>query len=490
MATLGLRGKEYNMSWFSNDPIEKSPSETPTSKGFFESDPIEQDSSQSQGEVIKAYPPALERGDKDNGEGGLISKVQSALSSLGLYSGDNDGVVGNKTIAGVQDYQAQAGFDRTGVIDEGTLDGILRTPASDRIDSINIPSALGSAPTPDSAPVADTTPAAAPVVDTSIDDAVAEALGESEALPEEQGPDFYPSNEGSIKTYARDMFPDNPQAAAALAATIQFEGMKYASEQIGAPGDSLRYRLKGVLTNAKSTPSLKRNDQAIAAILGLPKQKDSDGNILYLQRPSKDVKMSAQEALNAKGFNVGEVDGLIGKNTKAKIKLYQTENKLKVTGKLDEKTLSSLGVDSSEKDHKGNNIPLHVITDADKNKKIPRDKAEAVFDIRYNDHYRESKLGNVGDQEFAKYRGRGPIQITGKDMYKKIGDIIGVDLVSNPSLVATDLDVSRKATKAYLDIKGFANKSPDNMIKLINPGKGDILTERKPAYTKYLKAMK
>lgn len=169
MATLGLRGKEYNMSWFSNDPIEKSPSETPASKGFFESDPIEQDSPQSQGEVIKAYPPALERGDKDNGEGGIISKVQSALSSLGLYSGDNDGVVGNKTIAGVQDYQAQAGFDRTGVIDEGTLDGILSTPASDRIDSINIPSTLGSTPTPDVAPVGDTTPAAAPVaVSTTV----------------------------------------------------------------------------------------------------------------------------------------------------------------------------------------------------------------------------------------------------------------------------------------------------------------------------------
>lgn len=36
-----------------------------------------------------------------------------------------------------------------------------------------------------------------------------------------------------------------------------------------------------------------------------------------------------------------------------------------------------------------------------------------------------------------KFRGRGYIEITGKDNYKAFGETIGVDLVSNPDLVAT-----------------------------------------------------
>lgn len=40
-------------------------------------------------------------------------------------------------------------------------------------------------------------------------------------------------------------------------------------------------------------------------------------------------------------------------------------------------------------------------------------------------------LGN-GENEGYKYRGRGYNQITGKANYKKIGDQIGIDLVSNP----------------------------------------------------------
>ena len=151
-----------------------------------------------------------------------------------------------------------------------------------------------------------------------------------------------------------------------------------------------------------------------------------------------------------------------------------------------------MNISDKEKDHKGNDIPLHEVPKSAMNQFIAKDKAAAVFNIRYNDFYRQSmyKLGNVGDHDFSKYVGRGPIQITGMSMYKRIGDMIGVDLIANPELVSDDLDVSRRATKAYLDLKGFDKKTPDEMLKLINPAKGDLLTERKPSYNKYLKAMK
>lgn len=58
------------------------------------------------------------------------------------------------------------------------------------------------------------------------------------------------------------------------------------------------------------------------------------------------------------------------------------------------------------------------------------------------------RMGNVAPGEGFKYRGRGLIQLTGKDNYKKYGDLIGVDLVSNPEL-ANDPDIARKLAVAY-----------------------------------------
>jgi putative chitinase len=47
-----------------------------------------------------------------------------------------------------------------------------------------------------------------------------------------------------------------------------------------------------------------------------------------------------------------------------------------------------------------------------------------------------SKLGNTQPGDGQRFKGRGPIQITGRFNYKKFGQLLGIDLCANPALAA------------------------------------------------------
>jgi peptidoglycan hydrolase-like protein with peptidoglycan-binding domain len=64
------------------------------------------------------------------------------------------------------------------------------------------------------------------------------------------------------------------------------------------------------------------------------------------QRWSKQDLKKAQEALINKGHNPGSIDGIMGPQTRAAIKAFQSANGLKGTGRLDEETASKLAVSS------------------------------------------------------------------------------------------------------------------------------------------------
>lgn len=87
----------------------------------------------------------------------------------------------------------------------------------------------------------------------------------------------------------------------------------------------------------------------------------------------------------------------------------------------------------------GNKVRFQTLEEA---KAVAAKGPEAIGNIIYG-----GRMGNAPDEGF-KYRGRGLIQLTGKENYKKYGDMIGVDLVNNPDL-ANDPDIAMKIAAAY-----------------------------------------
>jgi len=63
-------------------------------------------------------------------------------------------------------------------------------------------------------------------------------------------------------------------------------------------------------------------------------------------------------------------------------------------------------------------------------------------------------LGNTDAGDGKRFKGRGPIQITGRANYQRFGDLLRMDLVSNPSLAAAP-DVAFRIAGLFWSKKGL-----------------------------------
>jgi len=86
-----------------------------------------------------------------------------------------------------------------------------------------------------------------------------------------------------------------------------------------------------------------------------------------------------------------------------------------------------------------------------------------LFNIVYG-----NRMGNTAADDGYKYRGRGLIQLTGKNNYIKYGNMLGIDLVNNPDLAA-DPEIAAKIAALYYKTSGAADKA----------AKGDLVGARK-----------
>lgn len=112
------------------------------------------------------------------------------------------------------------------------------------------------------------------------------------------------------------------------------------------------------------------------------------------------------------------------------------------------------------------------------------------YDIRYNP--RKAKiLGNVKPGDGARYYGRGFIQLTGRDNYKRAGDALNLPLEQKPELAARPDVAARIAvwfwkSRVKPNVTNFKNTS--EVTRYINPGMAGV-QDRHDNFKDYLKRM-
>jgi predicted chitinase len=75
-------------------------------------------------------------------------------------------------------------------------------------------------------------------------------------------------------------------------------------------------------------------------------------------------------------------------------------------------------------------------------------------------------LGNTQPGDGQRYKGRGPIQLTGRKNYTKYGQLLGLDLVNNPTTAATK-EVGFRIAGQFWKLNGLNELADERNIKEI-----------------------
>lgn len=74
---------------------------------------------------------------------------------------------------------------------------------------------------------------------------------------------------------------------------------------------------------------------------------------------------------------------------------------------------------------------------------------EAFFSLVYGGEFGIEQLGNIHPGDGFRFRGRGPIQLTGRANYQRYAQKIGADLIRNPDLI-NEPNIGCRVAVAYM----------------------------------------
>ncbi|MBK8817400.1 MAG: peptidoglycan-binding protein [Methylococcaceae bacterium] len=217
---------------------------------------------------------------------------------------------------------------------------------------------------------------------------------------------------------------------------------------------------------------------------------------LFKEGSSGESVKQIQQALKDKGFDPGLVDGDFGPATEAAVIAFQKSEELAADGVVGLKTLKALGIVQPEAQetfqsenvsvgkvskmfpqtplgHIKDNLPfvLAAMKDAGLDDKQmilmalatiraetasfePISEGKSRFNTSPHGHpfdlYDNRKdLGNRGRPDGDSFKGRGFVQLTGRDNYSKYGQKINKDLVNHPEL-ANDPTIASQLLALFL----------------------------------------
>jgi putative chitinase len=105
----------------------------------------------------------------------------------------------------------------------------------------------------------------------------------------------------------------------------------------------------------------------------------------------------------------------------------------------------------------------------------PEALAERVYGMGNSKKAKE--LGNEKPGDAYRYRGNGPLQLTGLGAHRRIGKLIGVDLESNPEQLADPAIAFRVAVAEFVKLKCLGPAADDNITevtRLVNGGRNGL----------------
>jgi predicted chitinase len=240
--------------------------------------------------------------------------------------------------------------------------------------------------------------------------------------------------------------------------------------------------------------------------------------------------INLQRALMALGYSVGPTkdDGILGKFTSAAIAKFQTDNKLQATGTATPETVEAVNkavaanpnktkLERAKPEEFKGKISVSALGDKDSRAVLTKEaqsqgikgKELAAFlaqcshesgGFRYLSEIwgptaaqrsYDGRMGNNQPGDGYRYRGRGYIQLTGKNNYSQAGRDLGLDLVKNPDQAATpDIGAQTSVWFWKTNVQPRVSNWDDvnTITKIVNGGYNG-LEDRKMRYAAFTQAM-